>query len=333
MYNSAPSASNSTGNGDYASNSDALSALAAIAFSDGPVPSTTIADMSMMTMDMAGDGQRPMSNFSGYPSAARASCPEVSSIKIEDQHDRRPSCPAIEITPAEPNSQSTMMLMNGSPQANSPGLSVPVPSALFDPGMPMDSLIANMPSSASDWSDVTSEGSTRSYDEQLSPYSEIDFSDELSALSDDEPIRHGSKQYLSVPLRSSAPKPAVTAPMVPSKYDWPLDVLESSRQEFTRITRNGNLTPDQIDDLRKARRRHKNRRYQKGARTRRKERRDRGLEPTPVSASKLRQQMAQMQSTMAQMQTLCQDMMSLLQQSNPQSLQELREKHAALFTK
>eukprot|EP00056_Hartaetosiga_gracilis_P001312 m.44139 g.44139 ORF g.44139 m.44139 type:complete len:444 (+) comp10584_c1_seq1:227-1558(+) len=56
---------------------------------------------------------------------------------------------------------------------------------------------------------------------------------------------------------------------IQSKYDWPMDMLTMERGEFVRFTRTTNrYTKEQLDDLRSARRRMKNRLYQKDARDR-----------------------------------------------------------------
>jgi len=134
------------------------------------------------------------------------------------------------------------------------------------------------------------------------------------------------------------------------------------------MTHSKGFTQDQIDDLRKARRRHKNRRYQKvladvcswvsyprpyalsyalsawssasltqspsqGARNRHRERRERGVEPPPATPAKLRLQVESLQGSVSQLQALCHDMMAMLHASNPQGLAQLREKHAQLFPK
>ncbi|EDQ84765.1 uncharacterized protein MONBRDRAFT_39155 [Monosiga brevicollis MX1] len=152
----------------------------------------------------------------------------------------------------------------------------------------------------SEWSDVTSEGT----------HSSLHDSEHDLEFSGDEGIRRQSGQFLSVPLRQRQPKPAVST--VPSKYAWPTDVLEMSRAEFTKLTHSQNLTEDQIADLRMARRRHKNRRYQKGARVRRRERRERGEVPHPQSPAQMRRDLNATTQQLQQASNACTDLLSAL---------------------
>eukprot|EP00045_Choanoeca_perplexa_P014459 m.170189 g.170189 ORF g.170189 m.170189 type:complete len:338 (+) comp16683_c0_seq1:141-1154(+) len=337
MYTTAQVSQANTGNGSYGNGSDALDALACIAGLSATTTSTIAAtDFSNLvssfsttddgTFNMLQDVEAKQEPTVAAP-MHRASCPNVGDVASAAQP--RSSCPLIKVTPADPLPAVTMAeltLLNGNALAP--------PSMFNNPTFAMESLINNMPSSASEWSDVTSEASLSSFDGRGSPHSDFcDFSDDLSPLSDDDPSRRSSEQYLSVPLRGEAPQPSVATSVVSSKYDWPVEILESSRQEFTRMIQNKNLTQDQLEDLRKARRRLKNRRYQKGARNRRRERRERGLEPARATPAKLRHQVESLQSNVTQLQALCQDMMMLLQASNPEGLQQLREKHVQLFPK
>jgi hypothetical protein len=184
MYTTVTSTQATLGNGSYGTNgSEALDALAAIAFSDA---GSTIADVSGLvssfhangnTFDMVqsmGLKDEPM----GVPTHARASCPVVSAVTASAQP--RSSCPLIKITPAEQLAMpavtmADLTLLNGN--------SLAPPTMFASPTFAMESLINTIPSSASDWSDVTSDASLSSFDERGSPLSDFDLSDELSALS------------------------------------------------------------------------------------------------------------------------------------------------------
>lgn len=150
-----------------------------------------------------------------------------------------------------------------------------------------------------------------------SPSHSSDLSSELLSLTKPDGT-------LQVPLKQSAC--VATQANIPSKYEWPLHILELNRKDFTRLTHSKQLSDDQISDLRKARRRYKNRRYAKGARCRKKERRALGLEPQTATKAEV----VAVRQESNKHKDACQELLAIVQEIAPERLAQLYMRHPHL---